>query len=875
MRRLWAYIVLAFTTLATICASFTSVLVKTNSNIEYQDGKEIVFKISDKENKENELEKGANENIAKIMEQRLIKSGVSLYEVDTVGDDMVKVTFSEQNTQNYSNIIYYLTFNGEFALSTSNDIFAIGDELKTDEKAYLDTINSYPAVVLPINKDNSEFKAVIEDAQKQKDNGEGETTTNSDGEETKTVYLYLWANYKEGDTYEKTLKDNENYDKTVADKIILKFNFSEGAFFPNDKDDRLTTAVNVDTNGDGSASISEVTNAYNTARYFINLLNSEQLDYDVTYLYDRTVPAWTENLISLGSKQTVAFSKTFIATLICLLVITMLLIVFYRISASATFVITVVTLFGALGLSILFGVEFTLSSIIGLIVTGIISIASGIIYFTKLKEECYKGRTLKKANTEASKRSLLPIIDINVILMIFGAFIYLFGGKLLMGFASTTVLGGLLSLILNTLVLKGGMWLLTNNTSFTGKYQVFGVDPKLVPDLLKEEKQTYYGPYDGKDYTKNKKSLSIVSILLFVASLAGAITFKCLDGSIYNSPSNVRNSQIFFETTSNESALTISKVEQLVGNIHVYANGDDEDPIKLSSLVNEDGFEYYTMSETINNEGTENDEITHTYFVATLISSLNENTLAYYSNDTGNKLPINELINEIVVNENIDSKASASFRMVYALDDIERPNSGNVILATGIAIIVSGLYLMIRYRLSRGLASLVVPVLVGSFVIGLITLTRISVTSYIIVILPVVVILTYVYQILFMNKERELISEDKKHDNSIENRNQIMIRATALSRSYIIDLLISSIMISLIFFGFGPELTSTNYLIMMAGILYAEIIVSSLIGPFSMRLYALFSKINVERKPRKQHKKKKVKNKSAEPEEAIFIGIND
>lgn len=877
MRRLWSYIILAFTAFISICTTFTNVLVKAESNIEYQDGREIVFKISDKENKDAEIAADASQNIASVMEQRLINSGVTNYEVDTVGNDMVKVIFSEQNTENYSNIIYYLAFNGKFALSTSNDVFAIGDELKTDKKAYLDTINSYPAVVLPINKDNSEFKAVIEAAQKQKDDGEGETSTNSDGEETKTVYLYLWADYEEGDVYEKTVEGNDNYDEKVANKVILKFNFTDGAFFPDDKEDKLTTAVNVDANGDGHASVSEVTNAYNTARYFVNLLNSEQLDYDVQYMYDKIVPAWTENIINYGPiNAKVALSKTFIAAVLSLVVVTLLMVAFYKISASATFIITLTTLFSGLALSILFGVEFTLTSIIGFIATGIASVACSIIYFNKLKEECYKGRSLKKANNEASKKSLLPIVDINVILIILGVFAYALGGKLMMGFAAITVLGGLVSLILNTLVLKGAMWLLTNNTAFTGKYSIFGVDPKCVPDLLKEEKQTYFGAYADKDFTKNKKVVGIVSLLILVASIAGAVTFNSINGNPFNTPSDVRSSQIYFETTANESALNMSKVQSIIEKVYVYNNGEDEAAVALSTLVNDDGIETYSMTETLNQEGVENNEIKHTYYVITLKNNLNESTVSYYSDDATNKVAIGELLNEIVINENIDSKAYASFKMVNSYTKEENPNIGKVILATSVAMAVICIYLSLRYRLSRGLASVVVPLLTGAFIIGALSLTRTVTTSYIIAILPLVILIPYLFEIFFFNKEREMILEDKKHDNSIENRQEIMIKANSLAFVPISALMCASLLASLIFFGFGPASISQFHLVLILGILFSYYIVSIIAGPIASKLYSYFHRINLDKKPGKEKKKKNLKKqKSAEPEEAIFIGIND
>ena len=114
MRRLWAYIVTAFTALVLIGTTFTSIFVKANSNIEYQDGREIVFRISD-ENDENPqaMENGeAVKEIASVMEERLSLQGISKYQAATEGKDTVKVTFSANNDDEYEKVKLLLSFNG-------------------------------------------------------------------------------------------------------------------------------------------------------------------------------------------------------------------------------------------------------------------------------------------------------------------------------------------------------------------------------------------------------------------------------------------------------------------------------------------------------------------------------------------------------------------------------------------------------------------------------------------------------------------------------------------------------------------------------------------------------------------------------------------
>lgn len=860
--------------------TFTNIFIQADSNIEYQDGREIVFRISDKENNDDPLPDTAVEEIADVMEDRLNNSGISRYEIQTAGNDTVKVIFSEQDTSQYQNIIYYLSFNGEFAISTSTDVVALGDEFLTDSKAYLDTINSYPCVVIPVDTSNEELNAVIEEANKLKDDGEGETSTDSEGNETTTTYIYLWCDYEEGDTYSKTQESSDDYDAKVAEKIIMKFNVTDGIWFPDDEENKLGSAINVDTNGDGVASVKEVETAYATARYYINLLNSEALDYDITYMYDQTVSAWTENLINYGAKATLAWSNTLLATVVSIIVLCLVLIVFYRLGAVSTLVMTLASVFGGIGFLVLFGVQFNLATIIGLSAVALASIVSSIIYFTKLKEEAYRGRSLKKSNTEASKKSLLPIVDANVVLIVIGAFAYLLGGTLMNGFAAVTVLGGLISLILNTLGLKMMMWLATNTTALTGKYAVFGIDPKLVPDLTKEEKQTYYGPYQDKNLTKKNKPVGIVASVLFVASLVGMITFGVLNnGNIYNAPSSVANSQIFFETTTDNSALNETYINNLLE--HIYLAPETTSTIDGDLATEQyDAISNFVVSiDDYERTDTENGvEVNYYYYTVTLDSSFPTSTTnAFYSeNGTDSDVMLVNDALEYALNESaIDTKASVSMKDVTIVN-IAQPAWEPIVLSTFVGTAVLCLYFMLRYRLSRGLSSIIIATLVGGISLGFFSLTRLVTSTYVTIALPFIIIATLLFSILFMNRERELVVEDRKNDNSIEAREQIMVKATSLAFSPIIAVLCVSLLMALCFFGFGPLVTSYTYLMILVGLLVGALLVTVLYGPLSQLFYRWFSRVHINIKPKKEKKKKKqFKAKSAEPEEAIFIGIND
>ena len=134
---------------------------------------------------------------------------------------------------------------------------------------------------------------------------------------------------------------------------------------------------------------------------------------------------------------------------------------------------------------------------------------------------------------------------------------------------------------------------------------------------------------------------------------------------------------------------------------------------------------------------------------------------------------------------------------------------------------------------------------------------------------------TLIVSILFLNKEREMILEDKTRDSSLENRNAIMSKANSIAFGPIVVALVLALYLVINFYGFGPISTAVIYTASAIGILLATLFVSTLLGPTSQMFYKWFRKSNIKVKPRKNKKVKVARKKSAEPEEAVFIGIND
>ena len=89
MRRLWAHIVIAFTCIVTAFASFPTVLKSISTNGDFETRRQFTFQLTEREESEDNEVVALNENsakdMAKIMESRLVTTGVTSYEMQKTG----------------------------------------------------------------------------------------------------------------------------------------------------------------------------------------------------------------------------------------------------------------------------------------------------------------------------------------------------------------------------------------------------------------------------------------------------------------------------------------------------------------------------------------------------------------------------------------------------------------------------------------------------------------------------------------------------------------------------------------------------------------------------------------------------------------------
>ena len=915
MRRLWSHIILAATSLMMVGATFATVVTNINSNIEYAEGREYVFRVSNRSGDGNPtddlLDKTALNDvrdIANIMEKRLKTANVSRYEIVVQGYDTIKVSLVQDSESQYEIIKNYLPFNGSLAISNSKGTYATADEfLKVGEEAYLKAEdNAYPQVIIPIQKDGSKFQAVYTEAKEMSDNNTGEVEVteeeheHEEGEEHEhKAYLYLWYDFvQDYYSYDKINQNStDTYDPIIATKVLMTFDAASPFYVNEDGEEQDALRAYITPNNANSEEVTpeDLAKSYENARYFVNLLNAGEINdkYSVNFVFAEKAEMLVESnktgLVSLkNGVETVAWSRTFIATICAVVVVSLLLVYFYRLGALSIATTSIVSTFFGLMFIVIFSAEFNVASVVGLIGLALTSIISGIIYLNKFKEECYRGRSLKKANAEAAKKALLPTIDIHVVLVGLGVACYLLGGPVMKACALATILGGVVSLVLNIFGLRGLMWLVTNEQGLNNRYDLFDVSSDQVPNALEEEKQKYYGANADRDFTKHKKPIGIVAGALLLASVVTLIVFGAINkGSVYGTNKELGYSEIYVEYRSNtaENYYLQNKTNEYLNTMleNSYYNGkalstyvekiDTHDYVSnyrtTKSGLTQVYYGYYRITfNTVIKSGENGDKITYQNGDTIIVEATDPETYfdaGFLHQQSGSNLAFDE--NNVTISFKNGERVNA-----------DQPEFSSLILATTVGAGIAFVYLLLRYRLSRGIAALGIAVLSVGISAGIFSMLQfVPATSYISVALPLICLFTFSIAILFMNKEREMFLEDRSRDNSPEAREALMKRAMGISSTPIAISYIIALYLGVNFFGFMVNSVSWVFLLIVLGVTIATAVVLVLFGPLAQILFGWFSKIKIAKpKANKKAKARPVRvKKSAEPEEAIFIGIND
>ena len=180
------------------------------------------------------------------------------------------------------------------------------------------------------------------------------------------------------------------------------------------------------------------------------------------------------------------------------------------------------------------------------------------------------------------------------------------------------------------------------------------------------------------------------------------------------------------------------------------------------------------------------------------------------------------------------------------------------------------MYITLRYGISKSLTSFIVGLASTFITLALFIIFRISFVDIAALGLLAIMNISLLLSLLVHAREKEI------HDEIKDENADLLIKANDSAFAPMFNIVTYGIFALLAFVAFGPANYTIVFILMMIGLLLSLLLNSSLVAPLFSALKKSFAKLMASRPHKeKKNKKKKTVTKSNEPEEAIFIGIND
>ncbi len=208
-------------------------------------------------------------------------------------------------------------------------------------------------------------------------------------------------------------------------------------------DDIVYSAPNVNEPITGGRS--QITGNFTAAegQDLANILKSGKLDAPAKIVQEQVVgPTLGKEAIKGG---TLAFGISF-------LVIFILMLAYYNTGGWVANIALILNLLFTVGVLSALGATLTAPGIAGLVLTIGMAVDTNVIIFERIKEELTKGKNYHQAVKDGYKRSLPPVLDSHVTTLLTAFILFYFGLGPVKGFATTQILGLLLSLFCGILV---------------------------------------------------------------------------------------------------------------------------------------------------------------------------------------------------------------------------------------------------------------------------------------------------------------------------------------------------------------------------------------------------------------------------------------
>jgi SecD/SecF fusion protein len=179
------------------------------------------------------------------------------------------------------------------------------------------------------------------------------------------------------------------------------------------------------------------------AQDLANVLKSGKLDAPAKIVQEQIVGA------TIGQEGLIGGRNAF---LIAFAIIFALMLIYYNTGGWVANIALILNLLFTIGVLAMFGFTLTAAGIAGLVLTIGLAVDTNVIIFERIKEELTKGKAYPAAISEGYRRSLAPVLDAHITSLLTAFILLYFGLGPVLGFATTQIIGILLSLFCGILV---------------------------------------------------------------------------------------------------------------------------------------------------------------------------------------------------------------------------------------------------------------------------------------------------------------------------------------------------------------------------------------------------------------------------------------
>ena len=313
----------------------------------------------------------------------------------------------------------------------------------------------------------------------------------------------------------------------------------------------------------------------------------------------------------------------------------------------------VLNMFFTMGILSSFQAALTMSGIAGMVLALGMAVDANVLIYERTKEELRAGKGVKKALADGYSNAFSAIFDSNLTSIITGVILFNFGTGPIRGFATTLIIGILISFFTAVFMTR----LVYEYFMNKDKWLNLTFSSKISKNLMTNVHFDFMG--------KNKQWFTITGIVLVIC--IGSLFVRGLSQSI--DFTGGRNFKVQFE-----NAVEPEQVRELIAskfgdsNVSVIAIGTDKKTVRISTN--------YRIEEEGNNVDSEIEAYLYETLKPVLTQNITLETFIDRENHTGGSIVSSQKVGPSIAD---DIKTSAMWSVVLAL-------------------IAIGLYILIRFR---------------------------------------------------------------------------------------------------------------------------------------------------------------------------------